>query len=97
MNCTEIDLLRIPSNLLVIGDYAFAGCTRLEDLFIEGKTQHIGDYAFAGIYESSIYLTKYITFIGENAFAGALRLQKVYGPTDSYAREWSKAHGYRYQ
>ena len=67
----------IPSFVNVIGDYAFYGVTGLTKVDIPATVTTIGKYAFANTAIVEIRLYNAATSIGNNAFEGCAKLNKV--------------------
>nr|MDE6566362.1 leucine-rich repeat domain-containing protein [Lachnospiraceae bacterium] len=62
---------RIPDDIQIIGEYAFAGCTMLTDVTFPAGLTEIGGYAFEGCSGiTSIEIPASVTKIGVRVFAG---------------------------
>ncbi len=85
-NKNNITSVKIPSNVIEINQYAFAGCTALtEVVFAETiSTSTLSDYAFNGCSSLiSINIPKSVTKIGQQTFAGCSSLKTVQFTDDS--------------
>ncbi len=70
-NCTGLNSVVLSNNVMVIGDYAFAGCTNLKSVGLSGP-RSLGTGVFTGCRSlSSIHLPGGMTSIGDRCFYDA--------------------------
>ena len=81
----------IPSDIKVIGDYAFATCRGFTSITLPSSLTRIGGYAFFDCYDiTSITLPSSLTSIGANAFDGCTNLASVtFKNTEGWKRSTS--------
>lgn len=65
------------TNVVSIGDYAFAGCTALNEIVLPASVTEVGSYAFAGAALTAVVIPDSVTTLGEYAFAGCESLESV--------------------
>lgn len=74
----KITSVTIPSEVSVIGDYAFKGCSKLKSLTLKEGLKVIGDEAFRGCLRlTSITIPESLTKIGRGTFSGCTSLSKI--------------------
>ena len=70
--------ITIPSNVVSIGDYAFAGCSNLTSVTIPSSVTSIGNHAFEVCSNlTSLTIPESVTSIGNYAFYGCSNLTSV--------------------
>lgn len=70
-NCSYLEDINIPENIVSIGEYAFYGCALNEYKFeFGGNLRVIGDYAFEGCEASYLTFAEGIKSISTGAFIG---------------------------
>ncbi len=71
--------IKIPSNVLTIGEYAFDGCTNLVSLTFaeDSKLEYIGKYAFRKASFEEVYFPATLETIDQYAFQGNKNLRVV--------------------
>lgn len=62
------EVINLPPNLKVIGEYTFSSCKKLKEIHIPEHVETIGSYAFAHTDISSIQLPASVTYIDTFAF-----------------------------
>lgn len=89
-NCKSIiTAIKLPRQLVSIGDYAFNSCTSLEKIVIPSKVEKIGIMAFSSCAElKSIVVPPSVISIGEQAFENSDALKIIYVQKDSFAHKW---------
>ncbi len=77
--CNYLTEVKLPSSVVVIGDYAFYDCGRIESVQMPTALETIGEYAFYNC-ERIISLTLYqnVKEIKQEAFLGCTYLLEVY-------------------
>ena len=87
----------IPEGIRKIGYMAFQGSSALTELIVpEGVTQ-IGTYAFSGCNELQVItLPASLEAIGQEAF-GYFRGLLIKAPAGSWAEEYARENGYRFE
>lgn len=75
--CTSLISLEMPSSVLTIGNEAFMDCIHLTTANLSGELTFIGDFAFynCSSLSGSVFVSRYVTNIGKDAFAGCKSLQ----------------------
>ena len=90
VNNETITSVNIPSNVVIIDNYAFAGCSSLNEVIIEENTQLIslGWSSFRGCSSlTSIYIPDSVITIGGDAFSGCSNLT-IYCEVSSQPSGW---------
>lgn len=89
-NCKSIiTAIKLPRQLVSIGDYAFNSCTSLEKIVIPSKVEKIGVMAFSACAElKSIVVPPSVISIGEQAFENSDALKIIYVQKNSFAHKW---------
>ena len=85
-NCSSLNSITIPSNIVSIGDYAFQKCTGLISATIPTTVKEVGEYAFLDC-ENLTYVTisEGVESIGKGAFKNCTSLIEAVVPdTASY-------------
>ena len=85
--------LKLPANLLVVEEEAFANIGTAAVILPEG-CQRIESRAFADSSVTSIKIPASVTSIADDAFAGCA--VTISAPEDSFAMNWAKEHGVPY-
>ncbi len=95
--CEMLERITFTINITTIRDRAFEGCKKLSKVTFEKKTEadrqvqtikEIGAYAFAGCIallngdDKSRLLPSSLTTIGEGAFKGCVKIDRIYIPQD---------------
>ncbi len=76
-NKCPFESIKLPSSIIAIGRYAFAG-TRIENIAFPEHLSHIDDFAFRNCKKlTSIVLPHSVSFIGTNPFKGAINLKLI--------------------
>lgn len=74
---TDVDFN--DSELLTIGNYAFANCINLSVVNLSNKVETIGSYAFSSCFELyEAHISKSVSSIGLGTFANLPRLRNIY-------------------
>lgn len=75
---SESGHVTIPSEVTVIGDYAFSYCSRLKSITFSNKLKEIGIEAFSGCMQlQEVTLPNSVTGVGFGCFGGCLKLKDV--------------------
>lgn len=80
-NCTTLNSITIPANILNIGKYAFTGCTGLVNATIPTTVNTVGDYAFnncTGL--KNVTISEGVQALGEGAFYNCISLIEAVVP-----------------
>ena len=80
-NCTTLNSITIPANILNIGKYAFTGCTGLVNATIPTTVDTVGDYAFnncTGL--KNVTISEGVQALGEGAFYNCISLIEAVVP-----------------
>ena len=80
-NCTTLNSITIPANILNIGKYAFDGCTGLVNATIPTTVDTVGDYAFnncTGLV--NVTISEGVEALGEGAFYNCTSLIEAVVP-----------------
>ena len=80
-NCTTLNSITIPANILNIGKYAFDGCTGLVNATIPTTVDTVGDYAFnncTGLV--NVTISEGVQALGEGAFYNCTSLIEAVVP-----------------
>ena len=86
----------LPASLQIIDDSAFEG-TALVSVDIPESVTYIGDHAFANIPTLlSVHIPDTTRYIGKEAFTNS-RQVTITASANSYARDWAKENGFRFQ
>ena len=78
--CPELKQAILPQSLRIIEDAAFEGCVSLITAMLPTRLEQIGSRAFAGTPLKSVDFPQTLYHIGEGAYAGCQRLEKVVIP-----------------
>ena len=74
----DIEVVKIPTNISSISNYAFESCSILTNVTIPNGVTRIGDYAFYGCSGlTSIMIPNSVTSIGDSAFKDCSGLTSV--------------------
>jgi len=98
--------LKIPDNVVDIGNYAFSECTSITNIEISDNVEFISDYAFIGCTGlTSVTIPDSVVFIGIRAFGyyydDNSELQKIdgftiYGYSGSEAERYALSKGFNF-
>ena len=87
---SRLNIVKLPKDLVAIGDYAFYDCAHLRELEIPATVKSIGQYAFAHVYRNSINpstpclrsitIPEGVKEIKSNTFSNSLFLETVILP-----------------
>lgn len=89
-NCSKLEEINIPSNVLVIEDRAFAECSALKNVTIQEGVRHIGDKAFEKCSSlNEIYIPDSVAKIGSGAFKDCKNCTIICSE-NSYASTYAK-------
>lgn len=80
-NCTTLNSITIPANILNIGKYAFDGCTGLVNATIPTTVDTVGDYAFnncTGL--KNVTISEGVESIGKGCFYNCTSLAEAVVP-----------------
>ena len=84
--CTGLDSVTLPSNVVSIGDWAFGECTGLASVTILGRVVRFGDSAFSSCSAlTSIMIPSSVTSIGSQAFYSCTNLMSITVADDNAA------------
>jgi hypothetical protein len=80
-NCTELETVVIPDNVVIIGDEAFLNCNNLRVVKLGKNIKKIGSSAFLSCTKlQQINLPNTLTEISKHAFANCSSLEKIVIP-----------------
>ena len=77
LNVNEETSYEVPSTIVRIAPYAFAGNKTLEEVVLSDSTLEIGEYAFFGSTQLQNLDLKNVTYVGENALAFCSNLKDI--------------------
>ena len=80
-NCTTLNSITIPNNIINIGDYAFLGCTGLVNATIPTTVNNVGEYAFkncTGLV--NVTISEGVENLGEGVFYNCTSLVEAVVP-----------------
>ena len=95
--CQKLKEVKLPANLITIGESAFSGDISLESIVIPEKTEKIGPHAFSscGLKEVTI-LSKFVR-IDDAAFYSCDPSMVICGAKGSVAEEYAKKHKFKFK
>lgn len=96
-HCTNLTNVKIPSTVDHIGHHSFYGTSSLTSINIPEGVTRILDGAFANSGLTSITLPASVTKIDDTTFNGCSSNLTIYAPANSYAIDYAKRIGLRYQ
>lgn len=77
-NCTNLETLKLSSNILTIGKYAFAACEKLIELGNTDDNAFIDDYAFANCTSLKRINISHVLVINQYAFYKCTNLTEIH-------------------
>ena len=80
-NCTTLNVITIPNNIVKINAYAFYGCSALTQTTIPNTCTYIGEYAFAECTQLiSSGITEGVIYIGDHCYENCSSLSDFVVP-----------------
>lgn len=76
-DCTALNSITIPNNIIQIGDRSFSKCTSLKSITIPNSVEYIGEYTFAGSGIENIIIPDSVKAIFWHSFADCVSLKTV--------------------
>ena len=96
--CSGLTGMTIPDSVTSIGDYSFYKCDHMTSVNIPGSATSIGRYAFYGCGSlTSVTVPASVTSIGADAFRLCGKNLVIHVSKGSYALDYCKSHGLKYQ
>ena len=86
---SNLTKVKIPRNVISIGDSAFVNCKNLESVVFSSGIQRIGNNAFAGSGLKKVILPDSIDEIGSAAFSGCANLEEISFPQNLTILKWA--------
>lgn len=81
-NCTALEEIRLPENLLAIAPESFSGCSALQKISVPDNVSEIGYSAFSGCESlETVTLNCVVKTIGDSAFASCSSLNQITIPS----------------
>ena len=100
-NCTSLESVTLPDNLVTIGSSTFKGCSSLTSIVIPNTVQQIGSSAFEDCTSLSSVIVKKetneITSLGNYGFAGCSSSLKIKVPQNRIAEYKNKEYWSSYK
>lgn len=93
--CAFADTLKLPEQLTVISDEAFAGDLSLDVIDVPWGTERIESGIFTGSGISRIYIPGTVNYIADDAFDGTS--VTILSPYDSFAMQYAEAHSLKWE
>ena len=96
-NCVELQSISLPKSLRSVGEYSFRNCRKLESIVFPDGMEHIGYWSFYACRElKTAILPASVTEIERGAFE-ICPLLTIHAPTGSYAEQYAKINGIKFQ